>query len=134
MNAHTFINCFNNSETQVEMGLTVLLCPSNKAILTTTFRPGSEVKYIMQQGSAVMKGGLNASVFKSIASVIFRSQAWPLRAFQTSGHLFVRKNYNAPHPPGKSWSTIDRALKNGSQLFGGKHIVKTKTVSSQKGT
>ena len=51
---------------------------------------------------------------------------------KTSGHLFVRKNYNAPHPPGKSWSTIDRALQNGSQLFGAKHIVKTKTVSSKK--
>ena len=52
---------------------------------------------------------------------------------KTSGHLFVRKNYNAPHPPGKSWSTIDRALQNGSQLLGEKHIVKTKTVSSKKG-
>ena len=51
---------------------------------------------------------------------------------KTSGHLFVRKNYNAPHPPGKSWLTIDRALQNGSQLFGAKHIVKTKTVSSKK--
>ena len=51
---------------------------------------------------------------------------------KTSGHLFVRKNYNAPHPPGKSWSTIDRALQNCSQLFGVKHIVKTKTVSSKK--
>ncbi len=48
---------------------------------------------------------------------------------KTSGHLFVRKNYNAPHPPGKSWSTIDRAFQNCSQLFGVKHIVKTKTVS-----
>jgi hypothetical protein len=34
-----------------------------------------------------------------------------------SGHLFVRKNYNVSHPPGKSWSTIDRALQNGSQQF-----------------
>ena len=32
---------------------------------------------------------------------------------KTSGHLLIRKNYNAPHPPGKSWSTIDRALQNG---------------------
>ena len=48
--------------------------------------------------------------------------------YKTSGHLFVRKNYNAPHPPGKSWSTIDRALQNGSQLFGAEHIVKTKNV------
>ncbi len=37
---------------------------------------------------------------------------------KTSGHLFVRKNYNTPHLPGKSWSMIDRALQNGSQLFG----------------
>ena len=50
---------------------------------------------------------------------------------KTSGHLFVRKNYNAPHPPGKTWSTIDRALQNFSQLFGAKHIAKTQTISSR---
>ena len=49
-----------------------------------------------------------------------------------SGHLFVRKDGNAPHPPGKSWSTIDGALQNGSQLFGAKHIAKTKTISSTR--
>ena len=63
---------------------------------------------------------------------ISRLQTLPF-VTKTSGHLFVRKSYNAPHPPGKSWSTIDRALQNGSQLFGAKHIVKTKTVLSKKG-
>jgi len=51
---------------------------------------------------------------------------------KTSGHPFVRKNGNAPRPLGKSWSAIDGALQNGSQLFGAKHIVKTMTVSSKK--
>ena len=49
-------------------------------------------------------------------------------------NLYVCNSYNTPHPPGKSWSTIDRALQNGSQLFGAKHIVKTKTVSLKKKT
>jgi hypothetical protein len=38
-----------------------------------------------------------------------------------------RKNYNSLDPPEKSLSTIDRALQNISELFGAKHIMKTKS-------
>ena len=49
-----------------------------------------------------------------------------------SGHLFVRKNFNAPRPQGKSWSMIDRALQNSSQLFGEKRTDNTMADSSKR--
>ena len=67
----------------------------------------------------------------SICKLYFPSADVAFR-YKASGHLFIRKSYNAPNPPGKSWSTIDRALQNGSQLFGAKHIVKANTVSSKR--
>ena len=79
------------------------------------------LKYMI---AGIPRSNVNVNYISCLQTLRFVTKA--------SGHLFVRKSGNAPHPPGKSWSTIDRALQNGSQLFRAKHIAKTKTVSSTR--